>query len=289
MKISVAVITYNHELYIEEALISVIAQYNGDGLAGSLYNLEIIVADDASTDNTLSIVNKIKEANKSIDIKVLSSDKNLGLNQNLKRCLEAATGDYIAILEGDDYFLSPFKLLKQMQFLERNKDCAMCSHSFLEYNMKENRYNTINYQQEFKGEKYSFEELVVEFKWSNFTTFMYRKKHIENIPDYVWDLQGADYSFNMHMALNGYLGVIKEPLSVYRSGMGQWSRLSAVEHQQKTLDFAYISKEHFHKHYNGQYDDIFDKRIEKSIKNLKRVKAKIFKNKIRKIFGLKQK
>lgn len=286
MKISVAVITYNHELYIEQALLSVIAQYNG---SGKLYDLEIIVADDASKDNTLNIIKKIQQDFSDIDIKILETEKNLGMHDNLKRCLEATTGDYVAILEGDDYYLSPFKLLKQMEFLENNKDCIMCSHSYLEYNIKTDEFHTIDYQQNFRGDKYSFEELVVEYKWSNFSTYMYRKQYVHNIPDYVWELQGADYSFNMHMAINGSLGVIKEPLSVYRAGIGQWSSLSAVQQQKDTLDFAYVSKDHFHKYFNGKYDEVFDRRIAKSIKNLKRVKAKSIKNKIRKIFGLRQK
>lgn len=286
MKISVAVITYNHELYIEQALLSVIAQYNG---SGKLYDLEIIVADDASKDNTLNIIKKIQHDFSDIDIKILETEKNLGMHDNLKRCLEATTGDYVAILEGDDYYLSPFKLLKQMEFLEKNKDCVMCSHSYLEYNMNTDKFHTIDYQQNFKGDKYSFEELVVEYKWSNFSTYMYRKQYIHNIPDYVWELKAADYSFNMHMATHGSLGVIKEPLSVYRAGIGQWSSLSAVQQQKATLDFAYVSKEHFHKYFNGKYDAVFDKRIAKSLKNLKRVKAKSIKNKIRKIFGLRQK
>lgn len=286
MKISVAVITYNHELYIEQALLSVIAQYNG---SGKLYDLEIIVADDGSKDNTLNIIKKIQQDNNSIDIKILTSERNGGLYKNLKRCLEATTGDYVAILEGDDYYLSPFKLLKQMEFLEKNKDCIMCSHSYLEYNMKTDKFHTIDYQQNFKGDKYSFEELVVEYKWSNFSTYMYRKEYIHNIPDYVWELKGADYGFNIYMAVHGKLGVIKEPLSVYRAGIGIWSSLTAVEQQEKTIYFDEKNKEIFSSYYNGKYDEVFDRRMAKSIKNLKRVKAKLLKNKIRKIFGLRQK
>lgn len=139
------------------------------------------------------------------------------------------------------------------------------------------------------GRDYCFEQLVIEYKWTNFTTYMYRKEVIDKLPDFLWELNGADYSFNMHCAVYGSLGIIKEPLSVYRAGIGQWSSLSHVKQQQDTLDFAYKSKEHFHKYYNGKYDDIFDKRIEKSIKNLKRVKAKAFKNKIRRFFKIKEK
>ena len=242
MKISVIMLTYNHEDYIEKAVKSVCAQ-QGD------FELEIIIGDDCSKDNTAAIIEKLAKAHK--EIKIFRPEKNIGMHANLKTCL---------------------------------------SHSYIEYNQKEDKYSTVNYQQEYNGgELYSFEQLVVEYKWSNFTTYMYRKEVIDKLPEFLWELNGADYSFNMHCAVYGSLGIIKEPLSVYRAGIGQWSSLSQVKQQQDTLDFAYICKEHFHKYYNGKYDNIFNKRIEKSIKNLKRVKAKAFKNKIRRFFNIKEK
>lgn len=281
MKISVIMLTYNHENYIEKAVKSVCAQ-QGD------FELEIIIGDDCSKDKTAAIVDRLAKEHK--EITIFRPEKNIGMHENLKTCLSLAQGDYIAMCEGDDWYISPYKLQMQMEFLENHKDCVMCSHSYIEYNQKDDKYSTVNYQQEYNGGGlYSFEQLVVEYKWSNFTTYMYRKEVIEKLPEFLWELNGADYSFNMHCAVYGSLGIIKEPLSVYRTGIGQWSSLSQVKQQQDTLDFAYICKEHFHKYYNGKYDAVFDKRIEKSIKNLKRVKAKAFKNKIRRFFKIKEK
>lgn len=280
MKISVIMLTYNHEKYIEKAVKSVVAQ-QGD------FDLEIIIGDDCSKDNTPIIIEKLAKEYK--EIKIFRPEKNIGMHENLKTCLSIAQGDYIAMCEGDDWYISPYKLQMQMEFLEKHKDCVMCSHSYLEYNQKTDKYTTVNYQQEYNGrELYSFEQLVVEYKWSNFTTYLYRKEVIKKLPEFIWELNGADYSFNMHCAVYGSLGIIKEPLSVYRTGIGQWSSLSQVQQQQATLDFAYICKEHFHKYYNGIYDSIFDKRIEKSIKNLEKVKIKAFKNKIRRFFKIKE-
>lgn len=60
---------------------------------------------------------------------------------------------------------------------------------------------------------------------------MYRKEVINKLPEFIWELNGADYSFNMHCAVYGNLGIIKEPLSVYRAGIGQWSSLSLIRQQ----------------------------------------------------------
>ncbi len=243
MKISVIMLTYNHEKYVEKAVQSVCAQ-QGD------FQLEIIIGDDCSTDNTAEVIDELAAKHK--EIKIFRPEKNIGMHANLKKCLSLAEGDYISMCEGDDWYISPYKLQMQMEFLEKNKDCVMCSHSYIEYNQKEDKYSTINYQQDYNGGGiYCFEQLVIEYKWTNFTTYMYRKEVINKLPEFIWELNGADYSFNMHCAVYGNLGIIKEPLSVYRAGIGQWSSLSLIKQQQDTLDFAYISKEHFHKYYNG--------------------------------------
>lgn len=280
MKISIVVTTYNHEKYIEKAIKSVIAQ-QGD------FEKEIIVGDDFSKDNTFKILEKLAKEYK--EIKLLSSEKNIGFCENFKRCIQCADGDYIAMCEGDDWYASPYKLQKQIEMLETRKDCVMCSHSYLEYNELKDKYYTIDYQQNFNGDTYKFNELVVRYIWTNFTTYMYRKSCVEDIPDFVWENWGADYGFNMYCATKGNICIIKEPLSVYRVGHGQWSGLSRIEQALENLEYSYISKDKYHKYFGNKYDGVFDERIKLSEKNLKRAKSKDFRNKLRKIFGLKQK
>lgn len=142
MKISVIMLTYNHEKYIEKAVQSVCAQ-QGD------FQLEIIIGDDCSTDNTAEVIDKLAAKHKKI--KIFRPEKNIGMHANLKKCLSLAEGDYISMCEGDDWYISPYKLQMQMEFLEKNKDCVMCSHSYIEYNQKEDKYSTINYQQDYNG------------------------------------------------------------------------------------------------------------------------------------------
>ena len=164
MKISVIMLTYNHGKYIEKAVQSVCAQ-QGD------FQLEIIIGDDCSTDNTAEVIDELAAKHK--EIKIFRPEKNIGMHANLKKCLSLAEGDYISMCEGDDWYISPYKLQMQMEFLEKNKDCVMCSHSYIEYNQKEDKYSTINYQQDYNGGGiYCFEQLVTEYKWTNFTTYL---------------------------------------------------------------------------------------------------------------------
>lgn len=114
--VSVAMITYNHEEYIEEAINSVLMQETD-------FDVELIISNDNSPDQTDTIIQRIlKEHPKSHWIKYIKHEKNIGmmpnLNDNFQRCL----GKYIAICEGDDYWTDPQKLQKQIDFLENNPE-----------------------------------------------------------------------------------------------------------------------------------------------------------------------
>ena len=93
-KVSVIIAAYNVENYICECLESVYNQ--------TLKDIEIIVCDDCSTDNTLNLIKSIAEYDQRI--KVVANEKNLGLLHNRKSGVDAATGDYIMFLDGDDYY-----------------------------------------------------------------------------------------------------------------------------------------------------------------------------------------
>src|SRR6266702_1500393 len=121
MKLSVLMITYNHEKYIAQALDSVLMQEVDS-------NYEIVIGEDCSTDNTRKIVldYQRKYPNK---IRALLPDKNLGMLWNFVATYEACQGKYVAILEGDDYWSSPVKLQKQVDFLDKNTGCVVCCHA----------------------------------------------------------------------------------------------------------------------------------------------------------------
>ncbi|SOD19851.1 glycosyltransferase family 2 protein [Pedobacter xixiisoli] len=94
--ISVALCTYNGELYIEEQLTSILNQ--------TYTNIEIIVVDDGSTDNTVGIIEQIGK--KYPQIKVYKNEFNLGYNKNFETAFKACNGDYIAISDQDDIWIT---------------------------------------------------------------------------------------------------------------------------------------------------------------------------------------
>ncbi len=117
-KVSVLITTYNFAEFIERAIQSVLQQTYKD--------IEIIVADDGSSDDSQQIIKSLASKYAPIIIPVLS-EVNKGLSHNINQGLDRCKGDFIAILSGDD-LMHPDKLSKQIQFLEQNPDCGICTH-----------------------------------------------------------------------------------------------------------------------------------------------------------------
>ncbi len=105
--VSICIPTYNVERTIEETLSSIINQ--------TYKNLEIIVSENASTDSTLTILNKFNDSR----IKIYSASKTVTAENNFSRCIELATGDYIAIFHADDLY-TPDMVEKQVQAFHDN-------------------------------------------------------------------------------------------------------------------------------------------------------------------------
>lgn len=116
---SIVMVTYNHEKYITKAIKSVISQKTKE-------EIEILVGDDGSKDNTVKILYDLKE--KYSFIRVFAHE-NYGLSRNVYDLLMKAKGEYIAILEGDDYWIDDEKLEKQCEIIEKNNCIATACNS----------------------------------------------------------------------------------------------------------------------------------------------------------------
>lgn len=116
MKISILVVTYNQEKYIQQCLDSILMQQID-------FEYEVIIGDDCSTDNTAAICDLYAE--KYSNFHVYHYPKNLGHVKNWEFCLNHCKGEYIAILEGDDYWLDTNKLQKQVDYLDSHSEVAL--------------------------------------------------------------------------------------------------------------------------------------------------------------------
>ncbi|HSU53605.1 MAG TPA: glycosyltransferase [Candidatus Dormibacteraeota bacterium] len=119
-KLSIFSITFNHAPFIRQALESILTQRVS-------FDYEIVVGDDCSTDGMRAILEEYQRRFPD-RIKPIFRDKNVGMMRNVVETLNQCQGDYIACLEGDDYWTDPDKLQLQVDFMDQNPGCALCHH-----------------------------------------------------------------------------------------------------------------------------------------------------------------
>jgi glycosyltransferase involved in cell wall biosynthesis len=122
-KLSVMLKAYNHEPFIAQAIESVLAQQTS-------FPFEIVIGEDCSTDRTREIVMGFAARHPG-RIRVLAHARNLGMTRNTMVLYGDCRGEYIAWLDGDDYWTSPDKLQRQVDFLDANPDHSVCFHDVL--------------------------------------------------------------------------------------------------------------------------------------------------------------
>lgn len=131
--VSVCLTTYNHEQYLERALDSILAQEVD-------FEYEIIIAEDCSQDRTRNICEEYKKRYPDL-VKLILQEQNVGLIRNNVSLMNQASGKYIAVCSGDDYWCDTKKLQKQINFLQDNLDYSMCfTNAYEESNLPWEEY-----------------------------------------------------------------------------------------------------------------------------------------------------
>jgi glycosyltransferase involved in cell wall biosynthesis len=219
--ISVVMITYAHEKYIQEAIEGVfLQQFNG--------TIELIIANDHSPDATDEIVKRvIKNAPQHIKVNYTYHEINKGMMPNFVWALQQTNGKYIAICEGDDYWTDPLKLQKQVSFLEENLDCSICFHAAKHENVINADISYISQPKRKPIEnKFHLKDLILGgggFMTSNSMVFL--RKYILNMPTWVYEAPVGDGPLALILASKGRIGYLEDVMSVYRlfSNSNSWS------------------------------------------------------------------
>src|SRR5215211_183345 len=242
MKVTVLVMTYNHEKFIGQALESALMQKTN-------FDYEILISEDCSTDRTRAIVVAFQKANPD-KVRLLLSEKNVRSNQIVVCGIKAARGEYIALLDGDDYWTSPDKLQKQADFLDNHPECSLCFHNakiFHEAESREGRNWTPPDQKEIS---------TLEDIWmGNFIatcSTMFRRDAIGEIPawyDAMFPI--TDWPLHILNAEHGRIGYIDEVMGVYRYHPGgYYSPFSETKKQEETLKFYRAMNRNLNYRYN---------------------------------------
>jgi glycosyltransferase involved in cell wall biosynthesis len=226
VKVSVVMITYNHELYIKDALLGVLAQTSN-------FEIELIVADDCSTDKTESVVREIINTHpQSNIIKYTRHAANKGMMPNFIWALEQCKGKYIAMCEGDDYWTDPYKLQKQVDFLEANPEYVMCFHPIKI--LEPDGSLVDDYISKVPDNYETIETLAERGNYIHTPSVVFRNI-IEKWPEELFVSPIGDFFIYMFLGQYGKYGMLKDEMAVYRHQTGIWSKQHEQTRSLKTL------------------------------------------------------
>lgn len=207
---------YNHEPYIRSALEGFISQKTN-------FKFEVIVHDDASTDNSAKIIKEYAEKYPDIIKPIFQTENQYSKKISILKTfiIPKIKGKYVATCEGDDYWISCHKLQKQVDFLEHNPDYVACTHNTIMLKKKIFFYKKRMFS---KGDRDLY---ISSFLKSGYHTssLMYRREYLFNRPDFTTKQPGVgDFPLAIYLALSGKIKFFDENMSLYRySTPGSWS------------------------------------------------------------------
>ena len=218
IKVSIVIITYNHEKYIKQAIESVLSQKVD-------FKYEIIIGDDESKDSTIQILSKYKQKYPDI-FNLIFHNKNVGTTRNLCDCLVKCSGEFVVLFGGDDYWIDNKKLQKQVDYLEKNDDVSMVLTHRNVLNIYEKIINS-NHKPEFK--KTFTEEDVLRDHISQTQTVMMHNYGIELV-EFIKAhplIYGGDRQITYFASIKGDIHKLDFISSVYRqTGSGVHTKLN---------------------------------------------------------------
>jgi glycosyltransferase involved in cell wall biosynthesis len=215
VKVSVAIPSYKFGPYIEECISSVLSQITN-------FDFEIVIRDDFSNDGTAEILEGYsKEYN---FIKVLPSNENIGFHSNIKMILDNCSGEYIAYLDGDDYWIDENKLQIQADFLDNNLEHSMVFGGYF-IQRGEDKSSIPDYWMGIPP------EVTIDLgpdhfmlgNYVNSVTKMFRNYN-GLIKEYFYDMNIFDWPLNLEISKRGKIRFLSLPFGVYRNHDQQLSQ-----------------------------------------------------------------
>lgn len=231
--VTISCITYNQENFIGNAIEGFLCQKTN-------FDYEILVHDDASTDNTAQVIKRyLKEYPDKIKGVFESENQySKGINPNFIN-YKLSSGKYIALCEGDDYWIDPLKLQKQVDYMEEHKDCTFCfTNGYIENTADHNArrifipYDHSRYDKRYYkhgNRRYDLENFW-QLSFIPTASFLFPRSNLNKLPSTFFDkCQAGDLKMRLFYTAMGYAYFIDEKTCVYRenvsnSSMSRWAK-----------------------------------------------------------------
>ncbi len=266
IKVSVVCNAYNHELYIRDAL-------DGFLMQKTSFPFEVLIHDDASTDNTAAIIREYEEKYPDI-IKPIYQTENQyskGLEFIAKFQYSRVKGKYVAFCEGDDYWTDPLKLQKQYDIMEQHPEVDICAHGADVVEADTKRFLDDLCPDVAKKLKEPYMILttgqVIACKGRHTfvatNSLLCRKELNDNVPKFR-EYFPFDATFRIHGSLRGGMLYLQDKMSVYRKlAKGSWTsrtgnNLTKLKETVKQFNTALTMLD---EGTNGKYHDVIAQSI----------------------------
>lgn len=256
IEVSVICNTYNHEKYIRDAL-------EGFLMQKTTFPFEILIHDDASTDGTAKIIREYEEKYHDLIKPIYEAENQYSKESGLIKKIQIARakGKYIAMCEGDDYWISPDKLQKQYDFMEKNPEYTLCGCSTRWLNMltgKAEVRSRTDYDKDL-----TVKDFLLPKNGRPFPTvsFFLKKEIWENLPRYRFPV--GDLPLTYYAAMTGKVRMLSEEMCVYRwFSDGSWTAQNGAEAKRaETCEKMILALENMNQGTDYQYDDIIKEKI----------------------------
>jgi len=243
--VSIIMLVYNHEKFIDEALKGIISQ-------NTSFPFELIIANDQSSDSSELIIQKYRDKFPHI-VKGFYNQENLGIGLNFEKALRFAKSKYIALCEGDDYWTDENKLQKQVDFLEANNGYTICFHKVqvLENNKLSNCAITEERYDSIKERPISTKHLLEAGNFIHTPSVVFRNMNLDLPFEFLHSTVG-DYFLYIILSKYGHIKRLDDVMAVYRRGVGIFSSLDSMAMQKQVLIYqacilSYLDNEEYKK------------------------------------------
>ena len=219
---------YNHEAYIAEAIESVLVQKTD-------FKFELVIGEDCSTDNTRAVAENYARRYPEY-IVLLEHPRNLGIWENDQSIIRACRGEYIAWLEGDDYWCSDTKLQRQIDLLDSRPDMSACFHRAKPLSDKPLPITWRNGPADSKP-VYTLDDLLEQGHFVPSCTAVFRGA-LARTP-MIWTRQTSflEVTYFAHFAKHGLIGFFDEELAVFRyHDRGVYGVTTQMEHLRRRIE-----------------------------------------------------
>ena len=250
--VSIDCLTYNHEAFIRHAIEGFLMQKTD-------FSFEILIHDDASTDQTANIVRKYEKKYPNIIKPIYQKENQYSKGVEISKEFQytRAKGKYIAYCEGDDYWIDPLKLQKQVDFMENNHEYSMSCHNAIA--LYENKQK--------KPFLFAPDNLATELSMTDVlkgwlfpsNSMLFQKKIVNEMPSWQDKVYNGDYFLHLWCSHHGKIKYFDELMSVYRKNIDSLSETIG-----KDIDFLYKNILFLLNNFNNETNKIYNDLIERA-------------------------